>query len=72
MKRIAVLTMARNDDFFLRKWVEYYGRELGKENLYIYYDGEDQTIADFCQGTNVCVHPKIGTQVVPRCHDGEV
>lgn len=64
MKRIAVLTMARNDDFFLRKWVEYYGREIGKENLYIYYDGEDQTIADFCRGTNVCVHPKIGSQVV--------
>lgn len=64
MKRIAVLTMARNDDFFLRKWVEYYGREIGKENLYIYYDGEDQTIAEFCQGTNVCVHPKIGSQVV--------
>lgn len=33
MKRIAVLTMARNDDFFLHKWVEYYGRELVKENL---------------------------------------
>lgn len=64
MKSIAVLTMVRNDDFFLRKWVEYYGRELGKENLYIYYDGEDQTIADFCQGTNAFLHPKIGTQVV--------
>ncbi len=64
LKRIAVLTMVRNDDFFLRKWVEYYGRELGKENLYIYYDGEDQTIADFCQGTNAFLHPKIGTQVV--------
>ena len=64
MKKIAALTMARNDDFFLRKWVEYYGHELGKENLYIYYDGEDQTIGDFCQGTNVYVHPKIGNQVV--------
>lgn len=64
LKKIAALTMARNDDFFLRKWVEYYGRELGKENLYIYYDGEDQTIGDFCQGTNVYVHPKIGNQVV--------
>ena len=63
-KRIATLTMVRNDDFFLRKWVEYYGGELGKENLYIYYDGEDQVIGDFCQGTNVFVHPKIGTQVV--------
>ena len=56
--------MARNDDFFLQKWVEYYGRELGKENLYIYYDGEDQTIGDFCQGTHADVHAKIGTQVV--------
>ena len=64
MKRIAALTMVRNDDFFLRKWVEYYGRELGRENLYIYYDGEDQTIADFCKGTNAFLHPKIGWQVV--------
>jgi len=56
--------MVRNDDFFLRKWVEYYGRELGKENLYIYYDGEDQNLGDFCVGTNAFVHPKIGAQVV--------
>lgn len=63
-KHIAALTMVRNDDFFLRKWVEYYGRELGRENLYIYYDGEDQTVGDFCQGTNAFVHPKIGRQVV--------
>ena len=56
--------MVRNDEFFLRKWVEYYGRELGKENLYIYYDGDDQTIGEFCQGTNAFVHPKIGRQVV--------
>lgn len=64
MKKIAALTMVRNDEFFLRKWVEYYGRELGKENLYIYYDGEDQTIGDFCEGANAYVHPKIGWQVV--------
>ena len=56
--------MVRNDDFFLRKWVEYYGRELGKENLYIYYDGEDQAVADICQGTNVSLHPKIGNHVI--------
>lgn len=63
-KRIAALTMVRDDEFFLRKWVEYYGRELGKENLYIYYDGEDQTVGDFCEGTNVFVHPKVDRQVV--------
>lgn len=31
MKRIAALTMVRNDDFYLRKWVEYYGAQLGRE-----------------------------------------
>lgn len=64
MKRIAALTMVRNDDFYLRKWVEYYGRELGKENLWIYFDGTDQTIAPFCEGTNAFLHEKIGNQVV--------
>lgn len=64
MKRIAAVTMVRNDDFYLRKWVEYYGRQLGKENLYIYFDGLDQTIVDFCAGTNTELVPKIGTQVV--------
>lgn len=44
--------MVRNDDFNLRKWVEYYGRELGKENLYIFFDGTDQMIPDFCEGCN--------------------
>jgi len=34
--------MARNDEFFLGRWVDYYGRELGKENLYIILDGTDQ------------------------------
>ena len=56
--------MVRNDDFYLRKWVEYYGRELGKENLWIYFDGTDQDIAPFCEGTNAFLHEKIGNQVV--------
>ena len=42
MKHIAAITMARNDEFFLSKWIEYYGHELGKENLYILLDGTDQ------------------------------
>lgn len=44
LKRIAAITMARNDDFFLSRWIEYYGREIGTENLYIYLDGTDQNI----------------------------
>lgn len=64
LKKIAALTMVRNDDFFLNKWVEYYGAQLGRENLYIYYDGMDQAIAPFCEGTNAFLHEKIGSQVV--------
>ena len=60
MKKIAALTMVRNDDFYLRKWVEYYGAQLGKENLYIWFDGTDQAIAPFCEGTHARLHEKIG------------
>ncbi len=45
-KRIAAITMARNDEFFLSRWIEYYGREIGTENLYIFLDGTDQTIPE--------------------------
>jgi hypothetical protein len=44
MKKIAAITMARNDEFFLERWIKYYGSQLGEENLYIYLDGEDQHI----------------------------
>ncbi len=64
MKKIAAITMVRNDDFYLRKWVEYYGAQLGRENLYIFFDGTDQTIAPFCEGTHAELHEKIGTHVV--------
>ena len=64
MKKIAALTMVRNDDFYLRKWVEYYGAQLGKEHLYIFFDGTDQQIAPFCEGTHAVAIPKIGTDVV--------
>ncbi len=63
VKRIAAVTMVRNDDFFLHKWVTYYGRQLGKENLYIYFDGTDQQVPPFCQGTNTHLHEKIGDHV---------
>ena len=64
MKRIAAITMVRNDDFFLRKWVEYYGAQLGREHLYIYFDGLDQEIPAFCEGTRSERIAKLGTDVV--------
>lgn len=71
MKRIAALTMVRNDDFFLQKWISYYGKELGMENLYVYVDGEDgsrfqQVSAGYerFQEVHIEVHTKIGTSVI--------
>ena len=43
-KRIAAITMARDDEFFLSRWIAYYGKQIGTENLYILLDGMDQKI----------------------------
>ena len=63
-KKICALTMVRNDEFYLRKWIAYYGAELGNENLYVYLDGKDQEIPDWCPGVNVVACEKIPGQVV--------
>lgn len=57
------MTMVRNDRF-LPKWVEYYGERLGRENLYVFFDGEDQIVPDFCRGVNTFVIPKMQGSVV--------
>lgn len=64
MKKICAITMVRNDEFYLRKWVEYYGAQLGKENLRIYFDGEDQQIPVFCTGIYTELKPRIPGLVV--------
>lgn len=63
VKKICALTMVRNDEFFLRKWVAYYSAQIGAANLYVYFDGEDQVVPDFCEGINVCVRERVPGQV---------
>ena len=57
LKKIAVITMARNDDFFLSRWIEYYGTQFGTENLYIYLDGSDQNIPENADKAHVTKLP---------------
>ena len=64
MKKICAITMARNDDFFLTRWIAHYGRELGKENLYIFLDGEDQPIPKNAEGVNITHRKRVAEQVV--------
>lgn len=64
MKKIAAITMARNDAFFLAHWIEYYGAQLGKENLYIFLDGTDQPIPENAGAATVTHCERIPGQVV--------
>lgn len=64
MKKICVITMVRNDEFYLRKWVEYYGAQFGRDNLRIYFDGEDQQVPSFCEGVYTELKPRIPGLVV--------
>lgn len=65
-KRICAVTMLRKDDFFLEKWITYYGGELGRENLYIFFDGDDQEVPAFCEGCNTRLCPKIQADCVVK------
>jgi len=64
MKKTCAVTMARNDEFFLNRWVSYYGKILGEENLYIYLDGTDQVAPSGAGKANVKIVEKQGIKVV--------
>lgn len=64
MKKIAVITMARNDEFFLNRWIKYYGKNFGEENLYIYLDGLDQKKTTEAGQANIKIVEKQGLEVV--------
>lgn len=63
IKNIKAITFVRNDRF-LEKWVDYYGSQLGKDNLYVYFDGEDQEVPAFCKGVHTALLPKMQGNVV--------
>lgn len=64
MKKICAITMARNDEFFLNRWIQYYGAELGEENLFVYMDGVDQPIPEHAGKANVILQERIAEHVV--------
>lgn len=64
MKKICAITMARNDEFFLNRWIQYYGVELGEENLFIYLDGVDQPVPKLAGKTNVIHRERVVEHVV--------
>lgn len=57
-KKICALTMVRNDEYFLRRWIAYYGSQLGASNLYVFLDGTDQQL----EGS----YPDVHIEAVPH------
>ncbi|GGE45379.1 glycosyltransferase family 2 protein [Actibacterium pelagium] len=50
---VAVLTMVRDDDFFLEKWVDYYGGLFGRSNLYVINHGYEASVDRIAEGCNI-------------------
>lgn len=49
----AALTMVRGEDFFLRRWLDYYRRFLPDNHIYVLNHGADPDVARIARGVNV-------------------
>lgn len=50
--KVACITAVRNDRLFLRKWIDYYGGNFGRQSLFVMLDGLDEQIPEDCDGVN--------------------
>jgi hypothetical protein len=50
---VAVVTMVRDDLFFLRIWLRHYEQIFGRENLYVINHGRGEEVAKLAKGCNV-------------------
>lgn len=57
-KPAGAVTMAYQDHFFLERWVDYYGRQFGREHLYILSHGGDPEHRRIAEGANVIALPR--------------
>ena len=57
-KPVGAVTMAYQDHFFLKRWVDYYGRQFGREHLYILSHGGDPEHHRIAEGANVISLPR--------------
>ena len=60
MERFAAVTMVYQDYWFLKLWIDYYGRQFGRENLYVLGHGFDQQHEELCSGANLIRVPRNG------------
>ncbi|MCV2876822.1 hypothetical protein OE810_11230 [Rhodobacteraceae bacterium XHP0102] len=56
---IAFVTMVRDDDQFLKLWVNHYAAMVERKHLFILFDGFDQKPAPFTKGCQITLLPQI-------------
>ncbi len=65
MKRICAISTARKDRVFTTKWVDYYGRLLGRKNLFLILDGHDNDPPENAVDVNIIRLPHLPKKRVP-------
>lgn len=58
MKKVAVVTMQYNEAFYVSRWIDYYARLVGHENLYVIDHDSDPEVRDLLQGVSVLRYPR--------------
>lgn len=53
MPEIAIVTMVRDDLFFLDIWLRYYGEMFGRENCYVVNHGRGFEVSEMAKGCNI-------------------
>lgn len=56
---LAVVTMVKGDHAFLARWLDYYGPQVGRQNLYVLRHGHDPQIDRLAQGANIIHVPDL-------------
>ena len=57
-KPAGAVTMVYDDHFFLQRWVDHYGRQFGREHLYVLSHGGDPEHRRIAEGCNVIALPR--------------
>lgn len=58
-KLACVITMVRDDYFFLERWVKYYGEIFGRDALYVINHGNGARVQEIAAGCNVVGIPDV-------------
>ena len=57
-KMLGVVTMLYEDYFFLERWYDYYSKQVGAENLYVFSHGNDPKHREIAKDANVMNLPR--------------